>query len=461
MNDFFLPFGNLWSLFRSKAKGVYRFGYDVINASTQFNQFANDHQKLAMVLSNPAVMKVFSLQCDLFSMGKVTVEKSIGKKVKVIEDDPFLELIRNPNPFTSTESQFLWDFMFWNMMGTSYCYVDSKDVTKPLNKMYFLDPGKIVWPKDFEAKKDKLVFSEAEVKNILKTTITYKYHDGTTFNFPLDRLIMCHDLTNSSGNFYKGPSRLDALTKIISNSEYTLDADNINIRYSGKFLVGSDKAVGTSIKVGMSTEEKDDIANKIDTDTKSVWPLQSMVNIQRFVSDMANLQLSEKYLHLYFVVGNMYGIPRDVLEAYNSATYENQEKARAAHVNYCLEPKGEQFMDGFEVHFKYREVKKKININWDHLPFVQIFAKEKAETKKVTIENLTSLLALGVDIEQANEYLETEFEIEEEETTSANGEGEGQGEPAPGGQGEIEEAPEPQGEDLTGQSIDKKIIAIR
>ena len=181
-----------------------------------------------------------------------------------------------------------------------------------------------------------------------------------------------------------------------------------------------------------------------------------MVNIQRFVSDMANLQLSEKYLHLYFVVGNMYGIPRDVLEAYNSATYENQEKARAAHVNYCLEPKGEQFMDGFEVHFKYREVKKKININWDHLPFVQIFAKEKAETKKVTIENLTSLLALGVDIEQANEYLETEFEIEEEETTSANGEGE-----ATGRQGEIEEAPEPQGEDLTGQSIDKKIIAIR
>ena len=102
---------------------------------------------------------------------------------------------------------------------------------------------------------------------------------------------------------------------------------------------------------------------------------------------------------------------RDVLEAYNSATYENQEKARAAHVNYTLEPKGNQFMDSFEVHFGYRQIGKNIRISWNHLPFMQVFEKEKAETKKINVETLNSLLSMGVSIEEANQYLDTDFSL--------------------------------------------------
>lgn len=406
-----------------------------------------------MVLSNPAVLKVFCLQMDLFSMGMVKVETNEKKE---IEDDPFLDLVSHPNPFTKTQSQFLRDFMFWNMLGTSYCYVDSARVDRHKNKMYFLNPARIEWPLEMERLKDKMVFSDAELTRINKMTITYRYEDGTTFEFPFDRLVISFDLTNSTGNFFKGPSRLDALYKVITNSEYVLDAENINIRYSGKFLVGSDKAVGQSIKVGMSNDEKDDIAEKIDTDQKNVWPLQSMVKIQRFVSDMANLELKEQYLHQYFLIGSMYGIPRDVLEAYNSATYENQEKARAAHVNYCLDPKGEQFMDAFENHFGYKEAGKNIMITWDHLPFMQVFAKEKAETQKLTLENLNSLLTLGVSIEQANEYLGTQFEIEEpEETTTENGEGQAQTQP-----GASEETEGGEGQETEESGADKKIRRI-
>jgi len=399
----------MFSYFSSRSSKVYRYGVSVVQGATKFNQFHNEHHKMTQVLSNPAVLKVFSLQCDLFSMGKVTVMKDDTE----IEDDPFLKFIANPNPFTETQSQFLWDYMFFNMLGTSYTYVHSKVVERKDNKMYFLNPGQIKWPREMEQNADKMIFSEADVNSIKKTQITYKYNDGTKFEFPLDRLVISHDLTNAAGNFFKGPSRLDALVKVISNNEYTLDAENINLRYSGKFLVGSDKAVGQSIRVGMTDDEKEDIEKKIDTDEKSVWSLQSMVKIQRFVSDMASLQLKDQYLHQYFVIGSMYNIPRDVLEAYNSSTYENQEKARAAHTNYCLEPKGEQFMDSFENHFKYPEQGKNITISWKHLPFMQVFAKEKADTQKVTIENLNSLLALGVSIDQANEYLGTEFEIEE------------------------------------------------
>ena len=403
--NFFDSFGNIISLFQRR-KGAYNFGWNVVSASTQFNNFAADRQKLNMVLSNPAVLKVFSLQCDLFSMGYVCVKKDD----KEIEDDPFLTLIKDPNPFTLTETQFLWDFMFWNMMGTSYAYVDSKVPEKKGNKMYFLDPSKIQWPQELREKRDKLVFSDDEIKSIKKAIITYKYDDGKTFEFPFDRLVISHDLTNTTGNFFKGPSRLDALYKIISNSEHILDSENINVRYTSKFMVGGDRQAGTITKQGMTEEEKGDIINKMDGE-RNVFPVNAKINIQRFVDNLANLQLPQEYLHQYFLIGNMYGIPRDVLEAYASSTYENQEKARAAHVDYCLSPKGNQFMDSFEVFFGYRAQGKNIVISWDHLPFVQVFAKEKAETKKVTIEVLNSLLQMGVDIKQANEFLGTEFKI--------------------------------------------------
>lgn len=445
MNDFFIPFGNIFSALRSRAKGMYHFGYEIINASTLFNTISRDREKLSIILSNPAVLKVFALQCDLFAMGRVCVKDSEGKE---IDNDPFINLLKQPNPFTLTEAQFLWDFMFWNMLGTSYAYVDSSIVDKKGNKMYFLDPSKMEWPAELDAKRDKLVFSDAEMTAIRKAIITYRYADGTAFKFPFDRLVIAHDLTNSIGNFFKGPSRMDALVKIISNSEHVLDSENINIRYTSKFMVGSENQVGANTKIGLNEDEKKDIIEKIDRSEKNVYPVKAKINIQRFVEDFAKLQLKEEYLHQYFLIGNMYNIPRDVLEAYNSATYENQEKARAAHVNYTLEPKGNQFMDAFEVFFGYRQQGKNINISWDHLPFVQVFAKEKAETRKVDVEVLQSLITIGVPMDQINAYLGTEFDIPKP-PAAAPADGEqgqnqtGQGGDSQGGQGQTED---PQGQ---------------
>lgn len=412
MSFFDNPFSKISSLFRSGVQGIYNFGFDVINASTQFNTYYRDKEKLAVVLSNPAMLKVMALQCDLFSMGEIGVDKS-GTP---IEDDPFYNLVHSPSPLPgASKSQFLWDFMFWNMLGSSYCYVDSRLVDRLGNKLYFLDPAKIEWPTELDLRKDKLIFSTAEEQALKKIEITYRYDDGTTFRFPFDRLVINFDLTNGVGNFYKGASRIDALYKIISNSEHVLDSDNINIRYSGKFLVGSPTEAGTTVKKGLSDNEKKDIEEKVDTMQKRVWALRSMVEIRRFVENMAQLQLGEKYLQTYFLIGNMYNIPRDVLEAYNSATYENQEKARAAHVNYTLDPKGNQFMNSFERHFGYRAQGKNISITWKHLPFMQVFEKERAETKKVKTETLKSLLAMGVPIKEANEFLELDFTINEKQ----------------------------------------------
>jgi hypothetical protein len=411
----FLPsglFGNLLSFqWLKRFNDRYPMNWSALYGAVKFNKYGQDWEKVAMAFSNPAFLKVIVLQCDLFSMGKIVVKDKDGNE---IEDDPFLTLAANPNLFQG-QAQFLWDYMFWTMvLGNARCYVDSK-VVSDKNRMYFLEPYKIVWPEAFQKNADKLLFGGETLKEMGKMDITYRYQDGSTIKFPADRLVNSFDLTNGIGNWLQSPSRVDALYKVISNSEHALDAKNINVRYTGKFLVGSQSEVG---KTPMSEEEKTDIEEKVDDLGKRVWAVRSQVNIRRFIENLSQQKLDEAFLADYFLIGTMYGIPRDVLEAYTSATYENQEKARAAHVDYCLSPKGEQFMDSFEKHFNYVAEGKNICISWTHLPFMQVFEKTRNEVEKIeadtaalTIKNFQALVAMGVSIDDANAYLETDFVI--------------------------------------------------
>jgi len=130
-------------------------------ATPMFNNYGDDVKKLQVVLSNPALLKVVSLQCDLFSLGKMYVYKDN----KEVDNDPFLEMFNKPNPY-QRGSQFLWDFMFWNMLGNDYIYIDSKIISDK-NKMYLLEHSKMDFPNDMKKRGDKLILSTSELLNIL------------------------------------------------------------------------------------------------------------------------------------------------------------------------------------------------------------------------------------------------------------------------------------------------------
>lgn len=369
-----------------------------------------------MVLSNPAALKVVTLQCDLFSLGRVGVYDANENE---IENDPFLNFIANPNPF-QTEAQFKWDFMFWLMLGNCNTYIDSKILSEK-NKMYHLQPDKLYWPDSLQKEADKLIFSDGSLRDRAKTVLEYRYVDGTTFRFPLEKLAISHDLSNGTGNWYKGSSRWDALFKVVSNSEAALDSKNINVRYAGKFLVGSTTSGANDLRsFGLGEEEKEDIRNKMDG-SKNVFPLKSMVEIRRFVENMRVLELGNAFQEDFFIMGGLFNIPKDVLEAYiKSSTFENQEKARMAHVAYTLQPKGNEWMNSFERYFGYDKQGKNIRISWDHLPMMGVFKAQESTTKKTQIETLTAMLSAGIPIKQVNEFLGTDFKIEKPEPKQEN-----------------------------------------
>jgi phage portal protein BeeE len=357
----------------------------------------NKLQMLDLVLSSPAMLKVIALQCDMFSMGKIYYYEN----EKEVKGNRVVDLLNNPNALDN-RSQFLWDFMFWNMLGNAYLFVHDKTFVNN-TKLIFLNPHNIQFPE--ELIRPGLILSRSKAENLKKLKISYSMDNGKSTEIEYGDIIHYKDLSSLGRGNAEGVSRLDALYKIILNSEEALKSKNINTRFSGKFMVSGKTDAMDITKRMMSKEEKSDIEEKVESNGP-VTALKSLVEIRRFVENMKNMELSESYKQDYFLIGNMYNIPRDVLEAFNSSTYENQEKARNSHVSYCLEPKGEDFMNGLT---KYFELSGQLVMSWDHLPFVQVMEEDREKVKKLKLENLDKMLAMGIPQEQALKYLDLDF----------------------------------------------------
>lgn len=404
-------FGN-FSAFRTAFKTGF-IPYHLLGTGPQFNDYSTDAAKVKAIFSNPALLKVFSLQCDLFSMARPYVYNKKDKQV----DHPALDRINNPNPLQS-RAEWLWDYMFWRMCGNAYLYTQSKVVERENAPMYWLENHKIEWPASMDKEKDKLMLSTSKLNRLLETDLLYRYEDGTTQQMKLKEILHIADLTNGTGNWYKGFSRIDSLYKIISNSEATLDSQNISIRYAGKFMVSGANDPNNISKRIMGEDEKDDIESKANGD-KQVYAVKTPIDIKRFVDDLKVLELDKTYLAQYFLIGTHYNIPRDILEAYTSSTYENQEKAMARHVNYTMEPAGDALGDMLAKHWDLPKGWR-IAFGWDHLPFTQVFEKERIAIKEAQVRVLNALLKAGVPIDEINAYLDTKFTVNEAERETTN-----------------------------------------
>ncbi|CAA0144186.1 Contig93, whole genome shotgun sequence [Tenacibaculum maritimum] len=386
--------------------------FSLLNATPQYNDYTDETEKIQAVLSNPAALKVFALQCDLFSLATIKIKKDD----KDIENDPFQKLVNNPNPFQS-QRQFLWDFMFWNMIGNAVLYIKSGDVDRDNNTMYFLDTSRIFFSNKLQEKIGNLVLSKKGFKDIQEERVEYKNKNGKSNFFKIKELLFITDLTNSTGNWFKGNSRLDALYKIISNSEAGIDSKNINARYLGKYIVNG-KVDETNVNLPMmKNDEKKEIEDRIDGN-KKVHAVKTPIDIKRFIERSEVLEnLDKSYLADYYKIGKMYGIPRDVLEAYESSTYENQEKARGSHVSYTLSPKGCDLGDSVAKRLEYTNEGKIIYLDWSHLPFMQVFKKEEAKVNETNAKSLEKLIKAGVKPESAAKMLGMDVEFK----TASNG----------------------------------------
>ena len=391
---------NIYNLVRPERMGSSTF-FERVDGSTSFDSLLDKREKLEAVLSSPAVLSVFKLQCDLFSLGKVREVDNENSTAAI------LQKLKHPNPFQGGR-QFLWDYMFYLMLGNAYLEAGSKIIT-PENNIYWLNNANIEFDDRLLDKLDKHYFSSKAVTNLEKHSIEYHYRDGTTRNIRLDNIESFSDLSNSTGNWYEGSSALDALYKVVSNSEAALNAKNINLDFAGKYMVGGDTSADNVYEQPLSKGEQKSIED-IASSGKKVHAVKSQISIARFVDNIAQLELDSSYFADYYIIGKMYGIPREVLEANldRGATFDNQSIARASFVEYSFKPKGDDLVDGLKNYFNLSE---DLELSWDHLLFMQAVKATEADVNNTRATTIKTLVDAGVSNESINELLGIEIQI--------------------------------------------------
>lgn len=291
-------------------------------------------------------------------------------------------------------------------------YSTTKSNLLPSTRLYWLNNACIEIPDEIRKKLDKHYNSKQSVNELSKEYLKYRYYDSTTKKYYFDEIKVFADLTNGINNWYGSPSRLDALYKVITNSEAGMDAKNINLDFSGKFMVAGQTSLDNPLETPLTKQEQRSIED-VATSSKQVHAVKSMIDIKRFVENIANLRLDESFQADFMTIGSMYGIPKELLDATTEgSTYENQEKAIGRHVSYALQPKADDLANGLEQWFGFDNSDINITLSFDHLPFMQVFEKDRAEVNKSKAETFKVLIESGVTRDSAAAMLDMEVEFE-------------------------------------------------
>ena len=342
-----------------------------------------NYDKLEFVLNNPVAVKVLKFLADNYSVGKYDLYNN-----GVLEKKDFFYEREKPNEWQTWDG-FFWDYAFWISLGTAILY-------KQGNIMYFLNPQKIILTPEQVKKFTRLSLSkygDNTKKKIMSGMFEYEYLDGTRIKLDLSNVSILQDFGSISGSFFYGNSRIDSLYNILNNAELITESHGVNLEYTKKFLISGQQDRSNINDLPMSEPEKQSIEQQI-SGNKTVHATKSKVDVRQMVSNLAQLELPDQYLKQLHIVGNMFGIPKDLLEALDTRTsYENQEKSLGRFVDYTLKPIGQKITDLFEV----LEDLQDLRLTFSHLPFNKVFEIEAQKSLSLKLDNIMKAKELGLN----------------------------------------------------------------
>lgn len=376
---------------RDSSGGFFYTIKEFFNGKDDYKGFTSYQKKLDAVLYNPAVLKVIGFRADIYSQIKFNEYQND----KLVKNDFLYSFQKAPNPMQSW-IDFHYDVSFWRDLGNAYIYKE-KDVLYCLNPLYI----------DISEQKlkeiNKYRFSNYQSKQAKTGTFKAKFNDGSEWQtLKLENLYILSDLSTSiSGNWLEGNSRLDALFQVVENSRLSLKAKNRSLFYTTKFSVSGQHDANDVSSLPMGDKEQQSITQGLQG-SKEIYATKQKIEIKQLVDNLSNLKLDDSYISDLSIIGNMYGLGKDVLDILSKgSTFENKEKAIGSFIDYAIMPKAQQNSDLYEIIFE----KEDIRGSFKHLPFNAVFEQEKINNNTIELNNLKIASELGLDAKIVNNKL--------------------------------------------------------
>lgn len=317
---------------------------------------------------------------------------------------------QKPNPY-QTWTELIEEFFFWYSLGNVYFWKPTTILAENQN-YYFLDYSKfddetIKLFKKFGKKLSNQNANEFE-KEYKNHIIKYKYSENNTQNIPLKEVTVINSNINTD-SWFSDVDKLEAINKILCNSEETLDAKNINIHFSKKYVAyqGVNKDDLAQQITGLGQTERDNIKGKIMSKDPLHVSGSNNLEVKRFIDNLKNLGFDESFLNDYLLIGMFFNVPLEILGDFLrgkglSSQGDAKEKAMIQFVDMCLMPILQKLTDVLEINLaKNQEVK----AEFTHLWFMKYAVKQQAEQRKSDLEALKIASELGLDEAKVKEQL--------------------------------------------------------
>ena len=396
-------FGNLFR--RSKALEVTRdrngnWFYKMFGGEASYNEYLKTDQKINAYRQNMALNKVIGLIQKVGSLANF----NLYQNGKLTSTNYLYQIKPKPNP-NQTWTEFIFEFLFWHSIGTAYYYKDN-GLNEINRNEYWLNPDK--FDNDtiqlFKKIGKKVSFSKnpeylQEYKNHI---IKYRFSDTETQNIPLKNVIPIHSEIGFN-NWFQGGSKIESIFKIITNSESSLDAKNINLHFAQKFLVFS-KTTNQDHQ-GLITgftdnTEKDNLKYKMNSNEKVLVSGAENIELKRFVERFKEMGFDESFLNDYLVIGIAFDVPLDLLDSWLkgkglTSQGDSMEKSMVRFIEMTIMPILQKFTDVLEL---AENQNKEVKAEFSHLGFMRIVETEKQNALKTRLENLKLSQELGIDI---------------------------------------------------------------
>ena len=374
------------------------FSYEFLNGDT----FQDNGKYLHLSLTNPVLMTIIALRSKIYSQMQI---QHLNKRGEIIENSPYIKLLRQPNYFQSQEDFSFQQMWFLSCAGTNYTrqFKPFKSSEVP-SALFNLVPDEINLNKSNEL--DGFVYSKSDFEKIGERTIIYTMN-GKRISIPLRELIPFYDLANGlqDNQFMQSYSRVKGIVKTLENINQNIKSKNINLQFSQKYLA-SNKSTGNEAQI--LENDRKDIYNKIDQKALSIT--NKNIDVKHMVSDMKRLFLDEQFSSDALTCLLAFDMNKDVLNYFGTggSTFENQEKGELRYLQNSIMNTANNTMNSFSSQWGLIEKGEKLIAKYDHLNIMQPVINEKIKSLtelqnmiKISKENGTITDAEAIEMTKA------------------------------------------------------------
>ena len=322
----------------------------------------------------PFLADCVNIYADFASQVQIYEEDSDGN---IIEDSPFLKMLKKPNPFQDFQSYIKEAIINTITTGIfiNYGTFFERGDLKADSQIYNLELSNLTFPQ----LRNSYLLRE---KDISKLRVRESLPTGEQREYFMSELGFFYDLGNKGNlddkSFFNPISRLKSVEVSIQNIIKTEETINY---LAGNKVFGVLSKKGNSL-VPLGAKEKENIEQKINFKKKGIVATNEDLQYLSILIDSKKLQLVEFQNQAKENLRSVLNIPRDILDASSGdtkgSTYENQQFAESRFINGNVKGYTDQILEVLQQKaYKYFEQRgTTLKGSYEHMPS-QVAINEK------------------------------------------------------------------------------------